>query len=78
MIQQRGTIYNSEANHLWRHLTDVNAKCQALKQCIQDIDGESLLCPDGYEDNAGKLPLLTIPSPDGESPAVFIKQLDDG
>ena len=27
MIQQRETIYNSEANHLWRHLTDINAKC---------------------------------------------------
>ena len=35
------------------------------------------MCPDGYEDNNGRLPLLTIPSPDGDHPAVFIKQLDD-
>ena len=37
-----------------------------------------MLCPDGYEDNNGRLPLLTIPGPDGDHPAVFIKQLDDG
>ena len=37
-----------------------------------------MLCPNGYEDNNGRLPLLTIPSPDGDHPAVFIKQLDNG
>ena len=37
-----------------------------------------MLCPNGYEDNNGRLPLLTIPGPDGDHPAVFIKQLDDG
>ena len=58
-------------------IADVNAKCQALKQHIQDIDGEPLLCPNGFEDNNGRLPTLTIPGPDGDSPAVFIKQLDD-
>ena len=36
------------------------------------------MCPNGYEDNNGRLPLLTIPSPDGDHPAVFIKQVDDG
>ena len=77
-LQQRETIYNSEATHFRKHLADVNAECQALKQCIQDIDGEPLLCPNGYEDNNGRLPLLTIPSPDGDHPAIFIKQLNNG
>ena len=77
-IQQRETIYNSKANHFQKHLANINAECQALKQHIQDIDGEPLLCPNGYKDNNGRLPLLTIPGPDGEHPAVFIKQLDDG
>ena len=77
-LQQREEIYNSKANHFWKHLANVNAECQALKQCIQDIDEELLLCPDGYEDNAESLPLLTVPGPDGDSPAVFIKQLNDG
>ena len=36
------------------------------------------MCPNGYEDNNGRLPLFTIPGPDGEHPAVFVKQLDDG
>ena len=36
-----------------------------------------MLCPNGYEDNNGRLPLLTIPGPDGDHPAIFIKQLDD-
>ena len=77
-LQQREEVYNSEANHFRKHLTDVNAKSQALKQCTQNIDGEPLLCPDGFEDNNGRLPTLTVPGPDGDSPAVFIKQLDDG
>ena len=77
-IQQRETIYNSKASHFQKHLADINTECQALKQHIQDIDGELLLCPNGYEDNNGRLPLLTIPGPDGDHPAVFIKQLDNG
>ena len=77
-IQQRETIYNSKATHFQKHLANVTAECQALKQHLQDIDGELLLCPNGYEDNNGRLPLLTIPGPDGDHPAVFIKQLDDG
>ena len=77
-LQQREEIYNSEANHFQRHLANVNAECQTLKQHVQDIDGEPLLCPNGYEDNAGRLPTLTVPGPDGDSPAIFIKQLDDG
>ena len=77
-LHQREELYNSEANHFRQHLTDVNAKCSALKQCIQDIDGELLLCPDGFEDNNGRLPLLTIPDANGESPAIFIKKLDNG
>ena len=52
-LQQREEVYNSEANHFRQHLVDVNAECSALKQCIQDIDGEPLLCPDGFEDNNG-------------------------
>ena len=76
-LQQREEIYNSKANHFQRHLTNVNTKCQTLKQHIQDIDGEPLLCPDGYEDNAERLPTITVPSPDGDSPAIFIKQLDN-
>ena len=72
-IQQRETIYNSEATHFRKHLADINTECQALKQHLQDIDGEPLLCPNGYEDNNGRLPLLTIPSPDGDHPAVFIQ-----
>ena len=36
------------------------------------------MCPNGFEDNNGRLPLLTIPNANGESPAIFIKQLDDG
>ena len=75
-IQQRETIYNSEATHFQKHLANINTECQALH--LQDIDGEPLLFPNGYEDNNGRLPLLTIPSPDGDHPAVFIKQLDDG
>ena len=74
----REEVYNSEANHFRQHLVDVNAECSTLKQCIQDIDGEPLLCPDGFEDNNGRLPLLTIPNANGESPAIFIKQLDNG
>ena len=77
-LQQREKVYNSKANHFRQHLMDVNAKCSTLKQHIQDIDGELLLCPDGFEDNNGRLPIFTIPGPDGESPAIFIKQLDDG
>ena len=77
-LQQREEVYNSEANHFRQHLADVNAKCSTLKQHIQDIDGEPLLCPDGFEDNNGQLPLFTIPNASGESPAIFIKQLDDG
>ena len=77
-LQQREEVYNSEANHFRQHLTDVNAQCSALKQCIWDIDGELLLCPDGFEDNNGRLPIFTIPGTDGESPAIFIKQLDNG
>ena len=77
-LQQRDEVYNSEADHFQRHLANINAKCQTLKQCIQDIDGEPLLCPNGYEDNAGRLPTLTVPGPDGDSPAIFVKQLDDG
>ena len=34
MIQQRETIYNSEANHFQKHLANINVECQALKQCI--------------------------------------------
>ena len=77
-LHQREEVYNSEANHFRQHLTDVNTECSALKQHIQDIDGEPLLCPNGFEDNNGRLPLLTIPDANGESPAIFIKQLDDG
>ena len=77
-LQQREEVYNSEANHFRKHLADINAECHTLKKCIQDIDGEPLLCPDGFEDNNGRLPAFTVPSPDGESPAIFIKQLDDG
>ena len=76
-LQQREEVYNSKANHFQRHLTNINPKCQTLKQHIQDIDGEPLLCPNGYKDNAGRLPTLTVPSPDGDSPAIFIKQLDN-
>ena len=36
------------------------------------------MCPNGFEDNNGRLPLLTIPNANGESPAIFIKQLDNG
>ena len=75
-LQQREEIYNSEANHFRQHLADVNTKCHTLKQCIQDINGEPLLCPNGFEDNNGRLPTFTVPGPDGESPAIF-KQLDD-
>ena len=77
-LHQREEVYNSEANHFRQHLTDINAECSALKKCIQDIDGKPLLCPDGFEDNNGRLPLLTIPNANGESPAIFIKQLDNG
>ena len=77
-LHQREEVYNSEANHFRQHLTDVNAKCSTLKQHIRDIDGKPLLCSDGFEDNNGRLPLLTIPDANGESPAIFIKQLDDG
>ena len=77
-LQQREEVYNSEADHFRQHLTDVNAECSTLKQCIQDIDGEPLLCPDKSEDNNGRLLIFTIPSPDGESHAIFIKQLDNG
>ena len=77
MLHQREEVYNSEANHFRQHLADVNAECSALKQHIQDIYGELLLCPDGFEDNNGRLPLLTIPNANGESPAIFIKQLDN-
>ena len=72
-LQQREEVYNSEANHFRKHLADINAECNALKQCIRDIDGEPLLCPDGFEDNNGRLPTFTVPSTDGESPAIFIK-----
>ena len=77
-LHQREEVYNSEANHFRQHLADVNAECSTLKQHIRDIDGELLLCSDGFEDNNGRLPLLTIPNANGESPAIFIKQLDDG
>ena len=77
-LQQREEVYNSKANHFRKHLADINAKFWALKQCICSIDGEPLLNPDGYEDNNGRLPTHTVPSPDGDSPAIFIKQLDDG
>ena len=43
-IQQRETIYNSKANHFQKHLADINTECQALKQCLQNIDGESRCC----------------------------------
>ena len=76
-LHQREEVYNSKANHFRQHLADVNAECSTLKQHIQDIDGEPLLCPDGFEDNNGRLPLLTIPNANGESSAIFIKQLDD-
>ena len=76
-LQQREEVYNSEANHFRQHLTDINAKCSALKQHIRDIGGELLLCPNGFEDNNGRLPLFTIPNASGESPAIFIKQQDD-
>ena len=26
-LQQREEVYNSKANHFWRHLTDINAEC---------------------------------------------------
>ena len=42
-----------------------------------DIDGEPLLCLDGFEDNNGRLPTFTVPGPDREGSAIFIKQLDD-
>ena len=77
-LQQREEIYNSKAHHFRQHLADVNAECHALKQHIQDIDSKPLLCPDGFEDNNGRLPTFTVPGPDGESLAIFIKQLDDG
>ena len=77
-LQQREEIYNSKANHFRKHLADVNAECSTLKQHICDIDGEPLLCPNGFEDNNGRLPTFTVPGTDGESPAIFIKQLDDG
>ena len=77
-LHQREEVYNSKANHFRQHLADVNAKCSTLKQHIQDIDGKPLLCPNGFEDNNGRLPLLTVPDANGESPAIFIKQLDDG
>ena len=77
-LHQREEVYNSKANHFRRHLADVNAECSTLKQHIRDIDGELLLCPNGFEDNNGRLPLLTIPDANGESPAIFIKQLDNG
>ena len=48
------------------------------KLLCDNINGEPLLCPDGFEDNNGRLPTFTVPSTDGESPAIFIKQLDDG
>ena len=51
-LQQREEVYSNEANHFRKHLADVNAKCHALKQCIQDIDGEPLLCLNGFEDNS--------------------------
>ena len=76
-LQQKEEVYNSKANHFRQHLTDVNAKCSNLKQHIRDIDGEPLLCPNGFEDNNGQLPLFTIPNASGESPAIFVKQLDD-
>ena len=76
-LQQREEVYNSEANHFRQHLADINAECHTLKQHIQDINSEPLLCPDGFEDNNGRLPTFTVPGPDGESPAIFIKQLDD-
>ena len=59
-LHQREEVYNSKANHFRQHLTDVNAECSALKQHIQDIDGKPLLCPDGFEDNNGRLPLFTV------------------
>ena len=77
-IQQREEVYNSKANHFRQHLADVNSECSALKQHIQDIDGELLLCPDGFGDNNGRLPIFTVPDANGESPVIFIKQLDDG
>ena len=76
-LHQREEVYNSKANHFRQHLADINAKCSTLKQCIRDIDGELLLCPNGFEDNNGRLPLLTVPDANGESPAIFIKQLDN-
>ena len=77
-LQQREEVYNNKANHFRQHLTDVNAECHALKQCIHNIDRELLLCPNGFKDNNGRLPTFMIPGPDGESPAIFIKQVDNG
>ena len=77
-LHQREEVYNSKANHFRQHLADINAKCSTLKQHIRDIDGEPLLCPNGFEDNNGRLPLLTVPNANGESPAIFINQLDNG
>jgi hypothetical protein len=77
-LQQRETLFQDEARCLKRQFEEVNRDNRELKARIQQIDGEPLLCPDGYVENDGRLPEFTITTPDGEKPAVFIKQLDDG
>jgi hypothetical protein len=76
-LQQREALFQDEARCLKRQFEEVNRDNWELKARIQQIDGEPLLCPDRYVENEGRLPEFTITTPDGEKPAVFIKQLDD-
>ncbi|KAH9990645.1 hypothetical protein BJV74DRAFT_885003 [Russula compacta] len=77
-LQQRKALFQDEVRCLKHQFEDVNCDNRELKARIQQIDGEPLLCPDRYIDNNGRLPEFTITTPDGEKPAIFIKQLDDG